>query len=79
MTTTVATQSLAPLLSGYISGNVSEMAMSRFDDLFEDTGATPGQREAFAQFYLDALAFGDAVEAFPTVEDAAGILSVIRA
>ena len=79
MTTTVATHSLAPLLSGYISGTVSDEAMSRFDDLFVDTAATPSQREAFAQFYLDALAFGDAAEAFPTAEDATGILSVIQA
>ena len=79
MTATLSTPSLAPFLAGYIAGAVSDDAMARFDDLFEDANATPGQREAFAQFYLDALATGEYADALPTPAEATGILASIPA
>ncbi len=79
MTTTVSTHSLAPLLVGYLSGNVSADAMTRFDDLFVDADATARQREAFAQFYLDALAWGEEADALPTPAEASSIIATIRA
>lgn len=71
--------SLAPLLAGYVSGDVSDDAMCRFDDLFEDTSATALERAAFARFYLDALATGEHADALPHPGEVSGILAAARA
>ncbi len=77
--TTARPSALTALLVGYVSGDVSETAMARFDDLFEDVSASAQERLAFARFYLDALASGDASQALPDVSEVSGILSAIQA
>jgi len=67
------------LLTGYLTGAIHEDALDRFDDLFEDTSATAQERLAFARFYLDAVALGDAKDALPNVAEVAGLLAVARA
>ena len=79
MTQTAPSASLAPLLSGYLSGDVSHDAMCRFDDLFEDAAATALEREAFARFYLDVLAADETANALPDRAEVGGILGVARA
>ena len=79
VTQTAPTASLVPLLAGYLSGDVSHDAMCRFDDLFEDTSATAQEREAFAHFYLDALATGEYADALPDLDEMTGILAAARA
>lgn len=79
MTQTATSASLAPLLAGYVYGDVSHDAMCRFDDLFEDATATALERQAFARFYLDALETGDHADALPHPGEVTGILSVARA
>ena len=79
VTQTATSASLAPLLAGYISGDVSYDAMCRFDDVFEDTSATAQERQAFARFYLDALATGEYDQALPHPSEVAGILAAARA
>ena len=70
---------LSALLIGYVAGDVGDVAMSRFDDLFEDTSASAQERLAFARFYLDVLEAGDDAEALPLPAEVGGILSAIRA
>ena len=77
--TTARPIALTSLLTGYVSGDVSDDAMARFDDLFEDTSASAQERLAFARFYLDALATGDVAEALPDPAEVGGILSAIQA
>lgn len=79
MTQTAASTSLAPLLAGFVSGDVSEDAMARFDALFEQLPATAQEREAFAHFYLDALASGEYADALPRPSEVSGILTAARA
>lgn len=79
MTATVTSASLAPLLVGYLSGDVSDDAMAQFDDLFDSVDASAAERLAFAQFYLDALASGDYANALPRPAEVPGILSAIHA
>ena len=80
MTQTVtAPASLVLLLAGYLSGDVSHDALCRFDDLFEDAAATSRERQAFARFYLDALATGEHAEALPDPSEVSGILAAARA
>ncbi len=79
MTQTLPSTSLAPLLAGYLSGDVSHDTMCRFDDLFEDAPATAAEREAFAHFYLDALAMDETADALPERAEVGGILNVARA
>ncbi|PAP75704.1 hypothetical protein [Rubrivirga marina] len=67
------------LLAGYVAGDVSDDAMARFDDLFEDASASAQERLAFARFYLDVLAAGDDAEALPDPSEVGGILSAVRA
>lgn len=79
---TTATQrpnALTALLAGYITGRVDDDAMSRFDDLFEDTSATAEERLAFARFYLDVLQAGEPVDALPSLAEVTGILNAARA
>ena len=77
--TTARPSGLQALLFGYVSGDVTESAMRRFDDLFADATASSTERAAFARFYLDALAAGDDVEALPTAAEVPGILDAARA
>jgi len=77
--TTPRTSTLAALLAGYVSGDVSDDAMARFDDLFQDISASADERAAFARFYLDALDAGEYAEALPHPSEVAGILSLARA
>ena len=79
VTQTATPASLAPLLAGYLFGDVSHDAMCQFDDLFEDAAATARERQAFARFYLDALSAGEADDAIPAPSEVAGILDVARA
>lgn len=79
VTQTATSASLAPLLAGYLSGDVSDDAMCRFDDLFEDSAATALERAAFARFYLDALATGEHADALPHPSEVSGILAAARA
>lgn len=79
VTQTATSASLAPLLAGYLFGDVSDDAMVRFDDLFEDSAATALEREAFARFYLDALATGEHADALPHPAEVSGILEAARA
>ena len=53
--TTARPTALTALLTGYVSGDVTDAVMSRFDDLFEGTSASAQERIAFARFYLDVL------------------------
>lgn len=71
--------SLALFLAGYVSGDVSDDAMARFDALFEDATASAEERAAFARFYLDALASGEYADALPHPAEVDGILAVARA
>lgn len=75
--TTARPTSLAPLLVGYVAGDVTAAALARFDDLFED--ASVEERAAFARFYLDALTSGEYAEALPHPSEVDGILSAARA
>lgn len=79
MTQTATTTSLAPLLAGYISGDVSHDAMCCFDDLFDGASASALEREAFALFYLDALETGEYANALPDLDEMTGILAAARA
>ncbi|MEM1116541.1 MAG: hypothetical protein AAF845_00035 [Bacteroidota bacterium] len=79
---TTATQrpnAFTALLAGYITGKVDDDAMSRFDDLLEDTSATAEERLAFARFYLDVLNSGESIEDFPSLTEVTGILGAARA
>lgn len=67
------------LLSGYLTGAVDDDAMARFDDLFEDAGATAEERLAFARFYLDVVAADESKEALPAQSEVPSILAVARA
>jgi hypothetical protein len=78
-TLTARPTALAALLAGYVAGDVTDDAMARFDDLFEDASASAQERLAFARFYLDVLAAGDDKEAIPHPSEVGGILSAIRA
>jgi hypothetical protein len=78
-TATAPAHPFVSLLAGYLDGTVGDDAMSRFDDLFEDAGATSEERLAFARFYLDVLATGDAAEALPRAAEVGGILAAARA
>ena len=76
---TAPAASLAPLLAGYLAGDVSHDAMCHFDDLFENASATSQERQAFARFYLDALATGEHADALPHPSEVSGILAAARA
>ncbi len=78
-TLTARPTALTALLSGYVAGDVTDDAMARFDDLFDDASASAQERLAFARFYLDVLAAGDDTEAIPHPSEVGGILSAIRA
>ncbi len=77
--TTARPTPFTALLAGYVAGDVSDDAMARFDDLFEDASASAQERLAFARFYLDVLATGDLAEALPAPDEMSGILSAIQA
>lgn len=77
--TTARSTDLSALLVGYVSGDVSDTAMARFDDLFEGTSASAQERVAFARFYLDVLAAGDDADAMPHPSEIDGILTAIHA
>ena len=79
VTQTATSASLAPLLAGYLSGDVSHDAMCRFDDLFEGAAVTAQERLAFVRFYLDALATGEHADALPDPSEVSGILAAARA
>lgn len=70
---------LTALLTGYVAGDVNDDAMNRFDELFDDAGASAQERIAFARFYLDVLSAGDDKEALPHPTEVGGILTAIRA
>ena len=78
-TYTTARSAYADLLAGYIVGAVGDDAIARFDDLFEETGATVPERMAFARFYLDAVDAGEEADALPTPAEVPGILDAARA
>ena len=68
------------LLAGYIAGDVTDEAMSRFDTLFEEAAATAEERRAFARFYVDALQTGEFENALPkNGDEVTGILAAARA
>ena len=66
-------------MRGYLVGDVSDDAMCRFDDLFQDTSATALERQAFARFYLDALSADEHSDALPHPSEVSGILTAARA
>lgn len=78
-TLAATSHSLTSLLAGYITGAVDDGMMSRFDDLFDDVPASAAERQAFARFYLDALAADDLAEALPAPGEVGGILGAVRA
>ncbi|PAP79122.1 hypothetical protein B1759_12230 [Rubrivirga sp. SAORIC476] len=77
--TTARPTALTALLTGYVSGDVTDAVMARFDDLFEGTSASAQERIAFARFYLDVLAAGDDADALPEPGEIGGILSALQA
>jgi hypothetical protein len=78
-TTPARPHAFAALLDRYVSGTVADAAFAAVCDLTEEADATAAERLAFARFYLDVLASGEADVPLPLPEELADVLQIARA
>lgn len=69
----------ADLLACYVTGQIAEQTLDTICTAIDDLSATADERLAFARFYLDALACGEAEYALPRAEELADVLQIARA
>lgn len=68
------------LFARYISGQIAEASWHRFVSAFDETDASPEEREALAEFFNDALRdFGPHAVSLPGAKDAQDFLAETRA
>ena len=78
-TTPTRPSALTVLLDRYVAGTLADAAFAAVCDLPEEADATPAERLAFARFYLDVLASGEADVPLPRPEEIADVLQIARA